>query len=172
MSSLSKITSVIVAIIILIFAPLTYVATKQDQISQIYVYDCTVKLVDMIRNNGYLTEESYNLYLKKLNVTGNIYDIKITHKHQEYNPIYDVNTYEFTGDYSVNERCIYTEDIINEIYQGKKVYYFSQDDYISITVNNINESFGGRMHRLFLRTEKKGSQIYVTYGGMVRDENY
>ena len=171
MESLSKMFAIILALTIFILGPLFYAAAKQDQINQNYVYDCTVKFVDMIRVNGYLSETAYQSFCNQISTTGNVYEVELIHAHEQLNPIYD-DELKSTGEYSVVEQCFYTEDIIEQLETGNQIYYFTQGDYISVRLFNVNESLGGRIQHLITRTAKEGGQIYVTYGGMIRDENY
>lgn len=171
MESLSKVFAILFSVAILFLGPVLYFGQKQDQTNQIYVYNETVDFVDTIRKNGYLTKDAYERYSKSLSLTMNIYEIEIVRVHEQYIPEVDENN-QLTGNYSVVESNTYSDDIKDALFGEKGIYYFSKDDYVSVKVYNLNESLGGRLLRIFLKNEKKGGQIYVTYGGMIRDENY
>lgn len=172
MNSFSKIFAILFSVGVLFLAPILYFSVKQDQTNQTYVYDATVKFVDDIRKNGYVTRELYLRYLDSLSRTGNIYEIDIESMHETIIPLVDSEGNVQVGSYDIVEYNTYTDEIEDELFNKSGIYKFSKNDYISLKVYNINESFGGKMIRVFLRTEKMGKQIFIKYGGMIRDENY
>ena len=155
------------------FAPTLYILMKQDQISQMYVYNETVKFVDTIRNNGYVTTDLYERYLAALDQTNQVYQVEFEHIHEQFVPVVDSGLYLISGQYQLVQKKMYTKDIVSVLTeQESATYYFAKGDYLTIKVTNVNETLGGRMLRVFLRNQKEGGQINLSYGGMIRDENY
>lgn len=48
----------------------------------------TTKFVDNIRESGYMSKRMYEDFIKKLQITGNLYDITMTCEHVSYIPVY------------------------------------------------------------------------------------
>lgn len=170
MNAFDKIICILLACILMFLFPTFYLAQKQDAINQVYVENKTVEFVNDIKNHGYITENMYNRYIERLGDTGNLYKIELVHSHTVVNPQYDESTGNFLDDYYTYEECAYQDDILKDLYEESGTYYLRQGDYISIRVYNRTETFAGRMLRLIGVTQK--TQILVTYGGIIRDENY
>lgn len=170
MDSFGKIIAILISALLMFITPILYLAQKQDAISQNYVTMETKKLVDTIKNNGYLKESEYDIFLKKLFKTGNSYRIEIEHGKETVYPVTDDDgTYQ--DDISVNYLCVYEKDILDELYDTG-IYYFHQGDYISVSITNQNKTFAARLMQIIFANEMPAEQIYVTYGGFIRDENY
>lgn len=75
----------------------------------------------------------------------------------------------FTGNILEYENKYYERDILNEIYDGNEVYYFSNKDYLLMTINNRTSSWGrGLLKKIF---KSMGNEyIYVVDGGYIREE--
>ncbi len=172
MNALEKVVGILLAVLLLFVVPMNYLAQKQDAITQSYVTAETTKFVDAIRNNGYLTADMYNEYLRKIDSTNNLYTIKMEHVHQVINPLYDEASGSFQDVTSTNYYNTYQEDILKELFEGSGTYHFSQGDYISVKVVNRNKTYAARLQQKIYAHEMTDIQIYVTYGGMIRDENY
>lgn len=172
MNSFDKIVALMIAILLLFIAPILYLAQKQDAITQSYVMSETVAFVDAIKNNGYLTDDMYNLFIRKLDDTNNLYEVKIEHAHQVINPLYKEESGEFLNDVSINYKTTYEDTILKEIYEGSGIYTFDQGDYISVKIVNRSKTFAAKLQQIIYAREIPSIQIYVTYGGMIRDENY
>lgn len=169
---MSKVTAIILACCLLFLVPIKDMADKQDAIVQSYVSQETTKLIDAVRNNGYLTADMYDTYLDRLDKTGNLYTIEIVHKHEVINPIYNEDTGDFLHDTSINYYNTYNEGILTELYEGSGTYQFNQGDYVSIKLYNKNRTFSTSIQRMLSIKNVPDIQIYFTYGGMIRDENY
>lgn len=103
-------------------------------------------------------------------MTHNVYDIKIEHQHQIIEPAFEIeNTDSVSGIYE-QYYSTYQNDIISELYEGSGTYHFSKDDYISVTVQNKNKTLATKLQQAFLQHEIPNVQIFVTYGGNIRDE--
>lgn len=166
MNSLSKIISIIIAVILMFIFPIEYMAIKQDMLHQIYVTAQTTYIVDCTLNLGYLTKQMYEEYLKNLNLTGNIYDINITYYKYNINNLSDTNE-----DYSENYYGIYSEDVKEVIYSDGE-YRFVKGDFLSFQVKNLNKTFATKIQELLFGRTLPTEQIVTTYGGMIKDEAY
>lgn len=172
MDSFGKIVSILLCALLFFVLPVLYLSQKQDAINQNYVMTETVKFVDSIKNAGYLTDSMYTTYLKKIDETNNIYTVQIEHSHKIVTPLYDENTLEFQNDSSTNYYKTYEADILKELYEGSGQYTFSQGDYISVKVCNRNKTFATKLQQIIFKHEIPSIQVYVTYGGIIRDEDF
>ena len=169
MNSFSKIIAFLLAAIIMFIGPLLYMAQKQDAISQNYVSNETTKLVDSVKNSGFLSRNMYLDYIKKIDNTNNLYKIEIVHSHKVVVPLYDENTGVFLNDYDTYYTNTYQDEIYDSFDHGED-YYFKQGDFISVTVVNRTKTLATKVMELFYRTDIPDEEILVTYGGMIRDE--
>ncbi|MFV0342608.1 MAG: hypothetical protein ACK5JH_06900 [Anaerocolumna sp.] len=169
MDSFSKIVAIFLAVILLFIAPILYMAQKQDSISQLYVSTETTKFIDSIKNSGYVSKNMYADFIKKIDKTGNIYQIKITHSHERVEPLVDVTTNDILQDYSVYFYNTYEDEIFDAFDQDKD-YRFDRGDYISIQVSNLNKTTAVSLLENILSKDLEDTQIVVSYGGMIRDE--
>ncbi|SHO47017.1 hypothetical protein [Anaerocolumna xylanovorans] len=161
MEVFGKIVAIFAGVVLLFIAPLFYMAQKQDSISQLYVTQETVRLVDGIRAEGEVSRIMYYDYISRIDKTGNLYDIEITHSHRKVAPDYDEVT-DTAGDTISSYFYNTYEDEIFEAFDEGKAYHFSQGDYISVKIINRNKTMAQRM--------LSGVSILITYGGLIRDE--
>ena len=168
---MNQLIAAFLAVLLMFYTPILYFAQKQDAITQSYVSQETTKLVNAIKNNGYLTDSMYDAYLDKLDNTGNLYQVKIVHEHEIVAPIYD-EAGDFQNDVSIHYTNVYEEDILKEIYEKSGMYTFDQEDYITVKVNNRTKTYASKLQQLLFQRDIPGDQIFFTYGGMIRDENY
>lgn len=171
MNSFSKIVCFFLAAIVMFLGPLLYMAQKQDAISQNYITNETAKFVDSIKNTGHLSSKMYMDYIRKIDATNNLYKIEIVHSHKIVEPVYDENTGTFLNEYNTYYRNTYQDDIMDSFDRGVE-YYFTQGDYISLTVFNRTRTLATKLMELFYSWDIPDEQILVTYGGMIRDEDY
>lgn len=169
MDAFGKIIAVFAGVILLFIAPLLYMAQKQDAISQLYVTQETTKLVDSIRAGGELNRNMYYDYINRIDKTGNLYNIEITHAHRRVAPDYDDVT-DTVGDTISSYYYNTYEDEIFEAFDQGREYQFSQGDYISVKVMNRNKTMAQRMLIYRGREGKEDFSILITYGGLIRDE--
>lgn len=169
MDSFGKIIAIFLATILMFISPLLYMAQKQDAISQIYVSSETTKFIDSIKNSGYISRNMFDDYVHKIDKTGNLYHIEITHSHKKVAPIVDVDTNVVLEDFSSYYYNTYEDEIFEQFDQGKD-YYFNRGDLISIVVSNKNKTTAVSILESFLGRDIADTQIVVTYGGMIRDE--
>lgn len=166
MESLGRVIEILITIVLLFLIPIQYFAIKQDMISQTYVTTQTSYLVDSVRNLGYLNKEMYESYLRKLQATNNVYDIKMTH----YQFVYEAEE----ENYSKHYYCTYEDEILNQVYdentEGR--YDLHQGDYLMLKVQNKSKTFGTFIVSHMMGIELSKEQIQVVYGGAIRDEGY
>lgn len=171
MNAFSKVVAIIVACILMFIFPVYSMSNKADDVVETYVDDKTATLVDTIRNTGKLTKEMYDTFSKQLSGTDNLYDIKITHQHAMYYPVYD-DSGVATGDVELVYENIYQDTILEEVLNGSGVYRFSVGDYISVVIKNTNRTMSTIIEQVFLKSPlSTTNKVYVSKGGRIRDEN-
>lgn len=130
-------------------------------INQTYITTATTYLVDSTRNLGYMSKEMYETYLKTLNHTGNTYEIDMTH--YQY-------TLEYEEDYSKHYFTTYEDTILEKIFGEQEKYFFRQGDYFMVQVYNRNKTWGTLFAQNIMKINFPTKQVYVRYGGAIRDE--
>lgn len=171
MDSFGKIVALLISIVLLFITPLIYTAEKQDIITQNYIAFETTKFVDSIKNTGYLSDDMYFSFIKNLDATNLLYDIEIVHSHKVVEPIYDETTDTFLNDYNTYTYNTYQDEIL-EALDSIGSYYFTKEDYISVQLINKSKTFATKLKELLYSIDMIEEQIFVSYGGMIRDEAY
>lgn len=170
-----SVVAFILLCIMLFFAPTLYLAVRQDNIIQNKVNYETADFVNSIKNSGNITKRTYEDFLKNLDRTGNIYEIKMQHIHKVVNPMTDDNGTLILDENeevksSISYYSTYESDILKELYEGRGTYHLNKEDYISVKVVNRNQTLGTQIQRLFIGSGVPKEKIFVTFGGVIRDE--
>ena len=74
----------------------------------------------------------------------------------------------FTGKVMEYDNRSYTDEILQELYEGSGTYYFNSTDYLILSVKNKSRSWGNRLVRNLYSNLGKTS-IHITYGGYIRE---
>lgn len=75
----------------------------------------------------------------------------------------------FTGNVLKYYVETFSNEILEEIYDGSGAYYFNDDDYFSISITNKDETTGTKVLRVFFRTAPKVT-LNVDQGGKIRNK--
>lgn len=161
LNSLDKVVGIALIVLLMFLVPLQDSARKADAISQIYISNETTEFVNNIKNKGYITVEMYKRFIQNIDKTNNLYDIQIIHSHRLVEPLVNVGGI-VEEHYMVRYFNTYQDEILKTFDKGN-IYYFSQGDYINVSIKNRNKTLADRI------TVSNG-KIFVTYGGMIRDE--
>lgn len=180
--SLGKIVAIIVAVISCIIAPLLFFTQQNDNVVQTVVYSRTVDFVEDIREQGKLTQEMYNMFIRDLDATGMLYDIKIEHEHKTVVPVFNEDG-SVKGTKDITEMT-YEDDILKQVFTDVEhtsgdsiimeagVYEFTKGDTITVTVISRENTTSAKIYGSLLNNSGISEKIYATYGGVIRDENY
>jgi Zn finger protein HypA/HybF involved in hydrogenase expression len=77
----------------------------------------------------------------------------------------------FTGNVMEYYDKIFQADILKELYEGSGTYYFTNQDFLQVTVQNKSKSWGNRLlHSIF----RGFGEVYlhIEYGGYIRETGY
>ena len=97
--NIQTIIIVVISVVLLFIFPVYMAYEKKDDISYALAMRYTQDLVDEVRSKGYITKYMYDDYRAKLKVTGNSYDINMTHEYNRYDPITKYYTIDESGKY-------------------------------------------------------------------------
>lgn len=78
--TLSNIFGAILAVLLLIIAPVLLFASGSQSATQTYVSTITTEFVDEVREVGYISPLMYEQFMKQLDSTKNVYKVEIIHK--------------------------------------------------------------------------------------------
>lgn len=182
--SLSKFVAIIIAVLILFIFPIKHEFERQDDTSRMFVLTETTRLVDSVRNLGYLNTKMYTEYTKRLAATGNIYDIELEHYHKVYDPIADPNATPTPtptdspskSNFKVGYEGTFTDKILEKLYpnddNADTTYIMSKGDYFAIRIKNKNKTTATRLQEMFYGRGLPVERILVEYGGMIKNEDY
>lgn len=157
--------------------PLMNIATNQDDTTKILVVAESTQLVDSVRNLGYITQNMYLQFEKKLFLTNNIYSIEIQHFKQKKDPVYKERTInpmllDFQNSFNSNYNLVTSDVIKKNIFEStEKKHNFKKGDYFLVKVKNLNKTFATRIKELMYNTSLNTEIITFKYGGVISCES-
>ncbi len=176
MDAFSKMIAMCMVVIGIMVVPTLIFSQQNDQITQEYVSNSTVKFVDNVLVQGKITRDMYEMFIGELDATGMIFDIEIEYAKSVLTPAGG-------GTYNTTQECYYFEDVKNALYRGGDegtvidgaadgVLHLVKGDYLSVMVRNKDATHADMLRRTVMRVWSNRPAIEVNYGGEVRDENY
>lgn len=85
--NIQTIIVMIISAFLLFIFPVYMAYEKKDDISYALAMRYTQDLVDEVRSKGYISKYMYDDYKARLKVTGNSYDISLTHEYTRFDPV-------------------------------------------------------------------------------------
>lgn len=173
-SIIGKVFAILLAVLLLLIYPLMEMLEQQEYTTHLFVYTETTKLVDAVRNTGYLTARMYEEYMDKLAATNVLFDVVLEHQHRKYDPVYldplDTNT--FQNDFAINFRGYYTDEILKILFPEEnhtsEKYWLAKGDYFKVKVINKNKTLASKLKQLVYGRELPTETIIIQYGGMIK----
>ncbi len=167
MDYLGRVAEILVTVILLFLVPLSYMSAKNEMLCQTYVTTETTYFVDSVRNIGFLDQQMYETFVKKLAVTNVPYEIRLSHykaklKEQE------LEQSEVT--YSPYYQGIYHEEMLDSILNTEQ-YFFNKGDFFSVSVRKTGMTWGDYLESFLTGRNQSESEVQVVYGGSIRDES-
>ncbi|WP_211747850.1 hypothetical protein [Paenibacillus sp. Marseille-Q4541] len=180
--SISKMVAALLAVLLLYIYPAAEAASRQDELSQLTVYNTVTRFVDAVRTKGYLTPTMYDEFHRELSLTGNTYNIELEHLHKKYVPEYTdpSNQTEFTGKFDVVMDGYYNEQIMPVLYPDNELpvhdssrrYILTSGDSFRVAVQNTNRTPAVIFQEWLHFGAESASKVAASYGGMVLNEDY
>lgn len=135
-----------------------------------YVYEQTNEFVDMIRANGYLTPLQYSSFSEKIQMSGNLYEIRLEHKKRYYtpdvaNPGQIIAAYEGFYNFDILDQTLFNLSLP----EGDRTYLFKKGDYIVVSVINKSET-PFETFKSSIGRNSLNNTINVRIGGMINNE--
>ena len=170
--SLITIVAIFLAAILMFIFPMMSIAERNDDIARLTVQSAVTDFVNTAINTGKITMDEYDKLERKIEATGNTYDVEIEVKVLDENvgkktawtqkEVIGENTY-----YSV-----YTSQILNYMAsmegEGDGVYTMKQGDIISVSVKNNNKTLSQTIRGIFYSISGNGTyQISAQSSGVV-----
>lgn len=173
MDYFGRVAEILVTVILLFIVPLSYVSAKNEMLCQTYVTTETTYFVDSVRNTGFLNQQMYETYVKKLAVTGIPYEIEMSHykakiREQEMHSLQQNEEEEVW--YFPYYEGIYHEEMLNDLLESEQ-YFFNKGDFFSVSVQKKGMTWGDRLEQFLTERNQNESEIQVVYGGSIRDES-
>lgn len=182
--TISIIFAALIGTFLIVIMPLYSILDRQDSMSYNVVLTQTTKFVDDIRNNGFITKESYYDYISALATTSNSYKVSI----EAYKRTLIRDTDEdgnIIKDSFVEEVELYNTKDILEVLEAETVnkeandigknntYLLNENDEIYVRVYNTNITSGSIIYSMFTNGKAKADKVInVSYGGVVNNVNW
>ena len=168
-----RIIAPIILIVLMVVTPLVWVATGIDNSQRSAVDRIVNTYVSEVRSTGVITKENYEMFLRNLQKTGELYDINIVHESVVAVPNGKGKYGKAYTAYGKEDILAYVEGYGDDLEPGTADdtegadYKMKQGDYITITATSLNGSVGTRYLDAANGDAVKGIKINATAGGMV-----
>ena len=163
-----KVAAFIAASLVFFVLTTTLYAQKQDVIVQDHVEDAVHEFIDTARTSGYITKNSYDTLITKLDATQNIYKIELTHYAVKTNYVSSGSS-SFQDNYEAHNKT----DILkalesqNGMSTSSPRYLLNKGDYLRMEVVNVNPTLSRKLMGIFIMGTNDGGQIRAQYGGYI-----
>lgn len=145
---------------------------KLDQNVQSYVDDAVTKFVNDACASGYISPENYLKMARKINNTGNLYNLSIIHEAKVVMPYVKEDGSEVKGSFVISNSTYNKEEILGEMFPTNTTDYYNyrlnNGDYVKVTLNLKEPTPAGRLFSFFSKTELK--TIAFSYGAYVGNQ--
>ena len=142
---------------------------KLDQNVQAYIDNAVNEFVDDTCATGYISPEKYLLMTGRINNTGNVYELTLTHEAKVVMPYVSEDGTEKIGSYVLSNVTYNKQEILDEMFPINDPFYYNyplnSGDNIKVTVSLIEPTPAGRIFSYFSGKEVK--TIAYSYGGYV-----
>ncbi len=184
-NALSKVVAIFIVVFLLFIYPIKNELERQDETSRIYVLNKTIGFVDSVRSLGYVSPDMYEDFLSELATTGNLYKVELEHAMLEYIPVMEYNS--STDEYEIQlgkfqksyintyaeeiEECLFPTTYPPNPPQLGQPYEMRMGDYFTVSVVNQNKTMATKIQEMVYSRGISPEKIFVTYGGMIKDES-
>lgn len=162
--SFGKITGFMLTAALLFIVPVCFYANRQQNLTQLFIINKSVQLVEAVRNTGVLTEDMYRSFEDSILDLGGRYDIELVRSSAEYNQ----NEH---GDYTKSDATYYTAQLTEELKEEGFVS-FLEEDYVYIQVTRTGKGLLEKIGAMFLGDALPEEEVVAFYGGYVKNESY
>ena len=149
---IGRIMAYTLGIMMLFYAPILLILLKSEETIQVVAQDAVVEFVDKASSSGQITESAYIEMVSRLDATGVVYDIKITHEKERVTPYMeeqaDGSFESVKGSYTTSHENYYEKYILSIISDDSgngHPYYLDQSDYLKVTAVNKTPPMGSKM---------------------------
>lgn len=149
-----SIIGIMIASIIMFIVPLVLMADRNDDISQLTVETLTAEFVDNIIRMGKITSNDYENYMKRLETSGNNYQINMEVKILDKNTAQRTTTGPTTGNNSYYS--IYTSQIEDMLQESDRQIggkngriILKEGDIISVTTKNSSKTLSQTLKSIY-----------------------
>lgn len=162
--NIQTIITIIISAFILFIFPVYMAYEKKDDISYALAMRYTQEFVDEVRSKGYITKTMYEDYKGKLKVTGNSYDITLTHEYNRYDPIVNYYTLE-------DNKYVFLRSVTSEQHQEtEQVFKVAGISNNKLSSNPSKEQVQAYLNEIYLnnnihkveKTYKLSTEVYST----------
>ena len=146
MDYFGKFMELLVTVVLLFIVPLNYMSARNELLCQNYVAAETAYFVDSVRNVGFVNQQMYEMFVKKLARTNIPYEVKMVHYKEDYG--------------------VYHEDIMAEVLISE-VYYLDRGDFFSVSVKKNGFTWGDRLESFLIGRNQTSAELQTVYGGSI-----
>ncbi len=157
-----RIIAYLLSILLFFVFPIYISYEKKDDISHAMASKIVHLFVDTVRNKGYVAPEMYEDLTEMLTMTGNSYDIQMTHAKKRYDPVVYIYGIKDGKVVIVDEMtdAYYKENVQGSdkfIYRGKQY-----DKYLSLENGKyVSAEIPGKTIETLKRTSKASNELFT-----------
>lgn len=164
-----SVIGIIIASILMFLVPLTLIADRSDDISQLTVQTLTAEFVDNVIKTGKITSSEYQTFLNRLYLSGNTYEVDMEIKILDENT--SKNLTDLSGEIGNNSfYSIYTTQIEDKLAEsdnesngqntGKLI--LKEGDMISVVTKNSSKTLSQTLKSIYYTISGEDLHIIVS----------
>lgn len=158
---LDKVIGFLLAAILLFGIPFLYFMERQEILEQSYLLTETAEFVDTVRIKGVLEKEVYEHFANKVGAASGIYEIKMICS-KERLELAD-------GKIMLFQEKEYQSQLISEMDREGRCR-FQKGDFFKVEIVKKTPGAGIRLLKIFVKNLELEEQMFVYYGGSIRND--
>lgn len=130
---------------------------KLDQTSDAYINDAITDFVQDSCASGYISPENYLKMTRRINNTGNLYQLNLIHEAKVVMPLVKEDGTEELGSYVRSNNTYNKDEILGEMFPADTTEYYNyplnNGDYIKVTLSLKEPTPAGKLFSFFSKHE-------------------
>ena len=155
---LGRVLGIFLAVGLLFLIPAMYFAERRETVEQLYLITETANFVDTVRMTGRLTKETYENFQSKLGGLPEIYEVKMTGRHQRIELLEQV--------LYLRQEEFYEQQIVEQL-EKEGEYCFGEGDFFRVELVKRSSGILKKIRGFLLPDLEDSGGVNVYYGGMI-----
>ena len=155
---LGRVLGIFLAVSLLFLVPAMYFAERRETVEQLYLITETANFVDTVRMTGRLTRENYENFQSKLGNLPEIYEVKMTGRHQRIELLEQI--------LYLRQEEFYEQQIVEQL-EKEGEYCFDEGDFFRVELVKRSSGIFKKIRGFLLPDLEVSGGVNIYYGGMI-----